>query len=259
MGSEITDHDVELLIDGAAPPGHLAELSLIVRRMRREAARSPELTPGPELAAFIRGVEPAGTMGEGAFGRARRGRGRKLLAGASAFTATVAGKALVGTALAASALGGAHATHLVHVPGLGGPQAATAVETTGSGSGEPPLELPSPGGLDPASSTSDETTTGDAGRCERDPSGDYEAGDGIDLGASESTVEPSTSEPPRQRCGEHEDRDGRRRDGRRHRNDGRDRWDDDDHDHDEHDSGDDGGRDRWDRRRSRDGDDGGSS
>jgi hypothetical protein len=130
---DLTDAEIDELIDGRGASGVAAPLAEFVAALRSEYSATPDVTAGPALAEFLDVIELKPTPVAATAGSSRRNR---VLAGVAAFVATTTGKIVLGTAVAAASVGGAHAAEVIDVPGL--PEASTVpafVETNDS-SGE---------------------------------------------------------------------------------------------------------------------------
>lgn len=134
---EFDDGTVEELVAGRySDHPHLGDLAALVAELRVvESAVQPRVVH-PELAAVLAaGVRPGDVPDEAAADivNEQQSRRRSMLTALSTFLATLTGKVVLGTAVAAAGVGAAHAVGVVEVPGL--PEKAAVVEA-------PPVDVP---------------------------------------------------------------------------------------------------------------------
>ena len=116
---ELTNKLMDELSDLPLPPARVCEL---VGELLAEYAATPMVEPNSSLVEFLNVAPLPQTTEAVPF---RPTRSNKLLTGVGAFVATTVGKMVLGTAIAAASVGGAHAANIIDVPGL--PDAATEI------------------------------------------------------------------------------------------------------------------------------------
>ncbi len=137
-----SDAQLDALLDGGDVFGASGGLSSTVMAIRRLTAETSEVAPSTAVSAFLAGITPVVDLTDST-GRANPGPRRRLrvVAASSAFVGTIGGKILLGAAMAAAAVGGAHATEVIDVPGLphmGHMESGSDVESPGTTLAAPP-------------------------------------------------------------------------------------------------------------------------
>jgi hypothetical protein len=128
---ELDDTTVEDLLSGrldSEQPG-LGELATLVTELRLAASQPTSHMVRQELAAlFATGSVPGSVPGAAVAVSPNEhpSRRRRMLSALSTFVATLTGKVVLGTAVAAASVGAAHAVGVVDVPGL--PEKATVAD-----------------------------------------------------------------------------------------------------------------------------------
>jgi hypothetical protein len=112
--TDLTDAQIDALVDGQPLDGTPTAFGDFVSAIRAESAATPPVQPGNDLADFFARVEL--TVSTPVALSAGPSRGKRMFAVVSAFVATATGKLVLGTALAAATVGGAHAAGVVDVP-----------------------------------------------------------------------------------------------------------------------------------------------
>jgi hypothetical protein len=138
---------LDAVLDGENGDEDLLEVAVLVHDLRAAYRRNHPLEVGPELAGFTGAHLPAtrDTATETDVGPAgatdRRGRKRPtVLTAISAFVATLTGKVVLGTAIAAASAGGLHAADVVDLPVLPDSRPSTTEGSTGTSSTDLPDE-----------------------------------------------------------------------------------------------------------------------
>lgn len=143
------DHTVEAILAGRTPDGRddLEPLAALAEGLRTAYRGGPRPQMREQLAGFVEApltakddlpvtaesdaaapVLAAQTAALSTWRDHTRRKVATMLSSISAFVATVAGKAVLGTAVAAASVGGLHAADVVDVPGLPGGNGSAAVE-----------------------------------------------------------------------------------------------------------------------------------
>jgi len=111
--NQLTDTDIEALLSGQPTEGAPSGLTTFVADLRSEYSATHEVAASTALAEFLDVIDLTDAPHQTS---SVSGRGVKAVSALGAFVATTAGKIVLGTAVAAASIGGAHAAELVDVP-----------------------------------------------------------------------------------------------------------------------------------------------
>ena len=136
---DYTDADFAALAEGRTPDDFVSGVQVFVTRLRSETAGTPPIVPGLALSEFIGVSDVAPIVASGPIESHRR---KKMFAGVSAMVGTLTGKVLLGTAVAAAAVGGAQAADVVDIPGLPDPARPADVVEVALVDDSAPIEAP---------------------------------------------------------------------------------------------------------------------
>jgi hypothetical protein len=133
FADELDDTVVEAVLSGSLEDDQagFAELTMLVAELRLAASQPTPRVVRQELAVLVTTGSVPGSVPDAAVSvpaNEHLSRRRRMLSLLSTFVATLTGKVVLGTAVAAASVGAAHAVGVVDVPGL--PDRAAVVDTT---------------------------------------------------------------------------------------------------------------------------------